>query len=68
MMEASKGNRETSGDSHKGIKRVRKAHSTGSIAHTFFTNAVESTKSQVHNSLQKNLEDAIMRAKDKFYK
>jgi hypothetical protein len=68
MMEASKGNRETSGNSHQGIKRGRKAHSTGSIAHTFFTNAVESTKTQVHNSLQRNLEDAIIRAKNKFYK
>jgi len=68
MMEASKGKRETTGNSHQGIKRGRKAHSTGSIAHTFFTTAVQSTKSQVQSSLQKNLEDAIMRARDKFYK
>jgi len=68
MIEASKGQRETSGNSHQGVKKGRKAHSTGSIAHTFFTNAVETTKSQVQQSLQKNLEDAIMRAKNKFYK
>lgn len=68
MIEASKGERKTSGNSHQGIKQGRKPHSTGSIQHTFFTNAVQSTKHEVHNSLQKNLEDAIMRAKDKFYK
>lgn len=68
MIEASKGNRETSGNSHKSKNKGRKAHSTGSIAHTFFTTAVQSTKSQVQSSLQKNLEDAIMRARDKFYK
>lgn len=68
MMEASKGNRKTSGNSHKGLKKGRKAHSTGSIAHTFFTNAVQSTKGEVHNSLQKNLEESIMRAKERFYK
>lgn len=66
MMEASKGKRETSGNSHTWRKQGRKAHSTGSIAHTFFTNAVQSTKSAVQQSLQKNLEDAIMRAKEKF--
>jgi hypothetical protein len=68
MIEASKGERKTSGNSHQGIKKGRKAHSTGSIAHTFFTSAVNSTKQQVQTSLQKNLEDAIMRARDKFYK
>lgn len=68
MMEASKGKRETSGNSHKGKKQGRKAHSTGSIAHTFFTNAVQSSKAEVHSSLQKNLEDSIMRAKERFYK
>ncbi len=67
MIEASKGKRETTGNSHQGIKQGRKAHSTGSIGHTFFTNAVQSTKSQVQQSLQKNLEDAINRAKEKFY-
>ena len=68
MMEASKGKRETSGNSHQGIKRGRKAHSTGSISHTFFTNAVQSTKSELQQSLQKNLDDAINKARDKFYK
>lgn len=68
MMEASKGKRETSGNSHQGIKKGRKAHSTGSIAHTFFTSAVQSTKNQVQTSLQRNLEVAINRAKEKFYK
>lgn len=68
MIEASKGKRETSGNSHQGIKRGRKAHSTGSIAHTFFTSAVQTTKSQVQQSLQKNLDDAINRAREKFYK
>lgn len=68
MMEASKGDRKTSGNSHKGIKRGRKAHSTGSIAHTFFTSAVQSTKTQVQQSLQKNLDEAINKAREKFYK
>lgn len=68
MMEASKGKRETSGNSHKGIKKGRKAHSTGSIAHTFFTSAVNATKSQVQQSLQKNLDEAINRAREKFNK
>lgn len=68
MIEASKGKRSTSGNSHTGRKQGRKAHSTGSIAHTFFTNAVQSTKNEVHNSLQKNLEESIMRARNKFYK
>lgn len=68
MIEVSKGERKTTGNSHQGIKRGRKAHSTGSIAHTFFTNAVQATKQQVHSNLQKNLEDAIMRAKERFYK
>ncbi len=68
MIEASKGDRKTSGNSHKGIKRGRKAHSTGSIAHTFFTSAVQSTKSQVQQSLQKNLDEAINKAREKFYK
>jgi hypothetical protein len=68
MIEASKGERKTTGNSHKGIKKGRKAHSTGSIGATFFTNAVQSTKSEVQRSLQKNLEDSIMRAKEKFYK
>lgn len=68
MIEASKGKRETTGNSHQGIKRGRKAHSTGSIAHTFFTNAVQSTKSEVQQSLQKNLEEAIMRAREKYNK
>lgn len=68
MMEASKGKRETSGNSHQHIKRGRKAHSTGSIAHTFFTSAVQTTKSQVQQSLQKNLDEAINRAREKFYK
>ena len=68
MMEASKGERETTGNSHKGIKKGRKAHSTGSIAHTFFTSAVQSTKTQVQESLQKNLDEAINKAREKFYK
>lgn len=68
MIEAGKGDRQTTGNSHQGIKKGRKAHSTGSIAHTFFTSAVNSTKQQVQTSLQKNLEDAIMRARYKFYK
>ena len=68
MMEASKGKRETSGNSHKGIKKGRKAHSTGSIAHTFFTNAVQSTKSEVQQSLQRNLDEAINKAREKFSK
>lgn len=68
MIEVSKGNRQTTGNSHTKRKQGRKAHSTGSIAHTFFTNAVETSKQQVHDSLQKNLDDAIMRARNKFYK
>lgn len=68
MMEASKGKRETSGNSHTGRKQGRKAHSTGSIAHTFFTTAVQSTKSQVQQSLQKNLEIAIKKTQEKFNK
>lgn len=67
MMEVSKGERKTSGNSHQGIKRGRKAHSTGTIAHTFFSNAVESTKTKVHDSLEKNLHEAIIRARNKFY-
>ena len=67
MIEASKGNRQTSGNSHTGRKQGRKAHSTGSIGHTFFTNAVQSTKSQVQESLQKNLDEAINKAREKFY-
>jgi hypothetical protein len=66
MMEASQGERKTDGNSHTGRKQGRKAHSTGSIAHTFFTNAVKSTQTEVQRSLQKNLEDAIMKAKEKF--
>ena len=66
MMEASRGKRQTDGNSHTGRKQGRKAHSTGSIAHTFFTNAVKSTQTEVQRSLQENLEDAIMRAKEKF--
>lgn len=62
MIENSKGNRSTKG------RNNRKAHSTGTIGNNFFSTAVEATKYQVHNSLQKNLEDAIMRAKNKFYK
>ena len=58
MIENGKGRRFTKGD---------KPHSTGSIAHTFFTSAVQSTKTEVHNSLQKNLEDAIIKARNKFY-
>lgn len=58
MIENGKGRRYTKGD---------KPHSTGSIAHTFFTSAVQSTKTEVHNSLQKNLEDAIIKARNKFY-
>lgn len=61
MIENGKGNRFTKGKS-------RKSHSTGSISHTFFTSAVQQTRTEVHNSLQKNLEDAINRAKTKFYK
>ena len=67
MMEVSKGERKTSGNSHQGRKQGRKAHSTGSIAHTFFTTAVNSTKSQVQSALQKGLEDAINKAKEKYY-
>lgn len=66
MMEASQGERHTDGNSHTGRKQGRKAHSTGSIAHTFFTTAVQSTKTEVQRSLQKNLEDAIMKAQEKF--
>ena len=58
MIENGKGRRFTKGD---------KPHSTGSIAHVFFTSAVQSTKTEVHNSLQKNLEDAIIKARNKFY-
>lgn len=68
MIEASKGERFTTGNSHKGVKGGRKAHSTGSIAHTFFTNAVQSTRSQVQENLQKNLDEAINKAREKFYK
>ena len=60
MIEGGKGERQTKGSWGK------KSHSTGSISHTFFTSAVNSTKSQVQQSLQKNLEDAIMRAKERF--
>lgn len=67
MMEVSKGERKTSGNSHTKRKQGRKAHSTGSIAHTFFTSAVNSTKGQVQTALQKGLEDAITKAKEKFY-
>lgn len=66
MMENAKGtHRETDGNSHQGIKKGRKAHSTGSIKRTFFSEAIKKTRSEVHNSLQKNLDDAIMRAKKK---
>lgn len=68
MIEASKGERKTTGNSHKGIKKGRKSHSTGSIAHTFFTNAVQAKKSEVESNLEQNLHQAIMRARDKFYK
>ena len=66
MIEAGKGDRETKGKVNLS-KKARKSHSTGSISHTFFTSAVQSTINDVHNSLQKNLEDAIKRARDKFY-
>lgn len=68
MIEASKGDRKTSGNSHQGIKRGRKAHSTGSIRNTFFSDAINQTKTKVHDSLQKNLDDAIMKARNNFYK
>ena len=62
MIENSKGIRRTKG------RNNRKEHSTGTIGHNFFSSAIESTKNKVHESLQKNLEDAIIRAKNKFYK
>lgn len=65
MWENSKGNRETSGNSHKGIKRGRKAHSTGTIGRFFFSDAIKKTRNEVQSSLQKNLDDAIMIAKRK---
>lgn len=49
----------------KGNRRTNK-HSTGSIARNFFSSAVSSTKTQVQQSLQKNLEQAIIRAKERF--
>lgn len=68
MIENGKGTRYTKGSSNGLFKTARKSHSTGSISHTFFTTAVDSTKGDVHNSLQKNLEEAIMKARNKFYK
>lgn len=68
MIEAGKGERHT-----KGIKIVNhhkmrvQSRSTGSITHTFFTSAVNSTKGQVQSALQKGLEDAITKAKEKYY-
>lgn len=68
MIEAGKGERHTRAIKVKnGHKMKVKTHSTGSIAHTFFTSAVQSTKGEVQRSLQQNLEDAINKAKDKFY-
>ena len=61
MIHNAKGERHTKG-------RNRKAHSTGSIGpRTFFNDAVDSTKTQVQSSLQENLNDAIMKARDKFF-
>lgn len=54
MIEAGKGTRQT------------KHHSTGSITHTFFSNAVTETKDKVQSSLQKHLDDAINKAHDKW--
>lgn len=68
MIENGKGNRSTKGSSNGLFKTARKAHSTGSISHNFFSNAIQSTKEQVHDSLQDNLEKAINKAKEKFYK
>ena len=60
MIHNAKGERKTKG------RFGRKAHSTGSIGpHKFFQSAVNSTKTEVQNSLEKNVMDAINKVKEK---
>ena len=59
MIERSKGTRFTKGGSK------RKSHSTGSIAHSFFTPAVNSTKEQVRRQLKDNVYAAINKVREK---
>lgn len=62
MFHNAKGDRSTKGG-------LRKAHSTGSVGpHTFFGDAVQQTKGQVNQNLQKNLQDAIRKAQERFLK
>ena len=62
MIHNAKGDRST-----KGGKRA--PHSTGKIGpHNFFGDAVQQTKQEVQDNLQKNLNDAIKRAQDKYNK
>lgn len=65
MIHNAKGDRSTKG---KG-SGTRAPHSTGKIGpHTFFGDAVQQTKQEVQDNLQKNLNDAIKRAQDKYNK
>ena len=69
FMEAGKGERKTRTVkivNHRKMKR--QSHSRGSITHTFFTSAVRQTKTDVHNSLQQNLEESINKAREKYNK
>ena len=59
MIEAGKGDRKTKG-------KKGKSHSTGSITHTFFTDAVTETKDKVQTALQKHLDDVINKAHEKW--
>lgn len=69
MIEAGKGERKTRAIKIINHHKMKVAnHSTGSITRTFFTSAVQSTKSEVQKSLQKNLDEAINKAREKFYK
>lgn len=64
MMEASKGERYTKGKSRLFRKSTR-GHSTGSIKRTFFSKAINDTRSAVHKSLEKSLHNSIIKAKEK---
>lgn len=66
MIQNAKGKRSTQGRG-QGIRT--KKHSTGSIGpHNFFSGAVEQTKERAENELQKNVLEAIEKAKQRYLK
>lgn len=64
MMEASKGERYTKGKTRL-FRKSKRSHSTGSITRTFFSKAINDSRSAVHKSLEKSLHNSIMKAKMK---